>query len=121
MLVFNSGSPGRFDFGPTAICWSNGLGLMVNTQFDLISGLFSAAMAPKGLFGPNSFSFVAPLWAEFYFGRNIGMWCVHSVAMERPIGLTLYTYTAKRSSSEVKGCPVYLVPPDKFIFQKNSK
>ena len=44
----------------------------------------SAARAPKGIFGPNPLSFVAPLLAEFYFGRSICMWGVQSVAMERP-------------------------------------
>merc|ERR1712020_829744 len=44
----------------------------------------SAARAPFGLFGPNSFRFVAPFWVEFYFGPNIGMWGVQSVPMERP-------------------------------------
>ena len=43
-----------------------------------------AARAPKGLFGPKSLIFVTPFWAEFYIGRNIGMWGVHSAAMERP-------------------------------------
>ena len=33
----------------------------------------SAARAPKGIFGPNPLSFVAPLLAEFYFGRSICM------------------------------------------------
>ena len=44
----------------------------------------SAARAPFGLFGPNSFRFVAPFWVEFYFGPNIGMRGVQSVPMERP-------------------------------------
>ena len=48
-----------------------------------------AARAPKGLFGPKSFSFVTPFWVEFYIGRNIGMWGVHSAAMERPAHTTL--------------------------------
>ena len=50
----------------------------------------SAVRAPKGLFGPDSFSFVAPLWAEFHFGRTIGMWGVQSVAMERPAHRALF-------------------------------
>ena len=49
----------------------------------------SAARAPKGLFGPKSFSFVTPFWVEFYIGRNIGMWGVHSAAMECPAHTTL--------------------------------
>ena len=53
------------DFGPIAICWSS-------THFDLISSLFSAARVPKGLFGPDSFSFVAPLWAELYEHSSSG-------------------------------------------------
>ena len=44
----------------------------------------SATRAPKGLFGPKSLIFVTPFWAEFYFGRNIGMWGVQSAAVERP-------------------------------------
>ena len=43
-----------------------------------------AARAPKGLFGPKSLIFVTPFWAEFYFGRNIGMWGVQSAAVECP-------------------------------------
>ena len=50
----------------------------------------SAVRALKGLFGPDSFSFVAPLWAEFHFGRTIGMWGVQSVAMERPAHRALF-------------------------------
>ena len=41
-------------------------------------------------FGPDSFNFVVPLWAEFYFGPNIGMWGVQSVAMERPAHTALF-------------------------------
>ena len=44
--------------------------------------LISAARAPKGLFGPQSFSFVTTFWAEFNIGRNIGKSGVHSAAME---------------------------------------
>ena len=44
----------------------------------------SATRALKGLFGPNSSSFVAPFLAKFYFGQKIGMWGIQSVAMERP-------------------------------------
>ena len=33
----------------------------------------SAARALKGLFGPDSFSFVAPFRVKFYFGLYIGM------------------------------------------------
>ena len=50
----------------------------------------SAARAPNGLFGPNSFSFVAPFWVKFYFQPNIGMWGVQSVAMERPAHTALF-------------------------------
>ena len=46
----------------------------------------SAARAPKGLFGPESFSFVAPLWAEFHFGRTIGIWAPHFGCPERRNG-----------------------------------
>ena len=49
-----------------------------------------AARAPKGLFGPKSLIFVTPFWAEFYFGRNIGMWGVQSAAMERPAHTALF-------------------------------
>ena len=27
---------------------------------------------------------MTPFWAEYYFGRNIGMWGVQSAAVERP-------------------------------------
>ena len=50
----------------------------------------SAVRALKGLFGPDSLSFVAPLWAEFHFGRTIGMWGVQSVTMERPAHRALF-------------------------------
>ena len=50
----------------------------------------SAARAPNGLFGPNSFSFVAPFWVKFYFQPNIGMWGVQSVTMERPALTALF-------------------------------
>ena len=55
------------------------------THFDFIGPFVLAARAPKGLFGPDSFTFVAPFWAEFYFCRNIGMWGRKSVLMERPV------------------------------------
>ena len=50
----------------------------------------SAARAPNGLFGPNSFSVVAPFRVKFYFGPNIGMWGVQSVAMERSAHTALF-------------------------------
>merc|ERR1712081_62902 len=50
----------------------------------------SAARAPNGLFGPNSFTFVAPFWVKVYFQPNIGMWGVQSVAMECPAHTALF-------------------------------
>ena len=61
----------------------------------------SAVRAPKGLFGPDSFSFVAPLWAEFHFGRTIGMWGVQSVAMERPAHTALFQSIWNHPAEEI--------------------
>ena len=42
----------------------------------------SATKALKGLFVPDSFSFVARFGAEFYFCLNVGMWGDQGVTME---------------------------------------
>ena len=79
--------PGGPDLNPTATGWSNLLGHMAGMLIELTWTYWasiSAARAPNGLFGPNSFRFVAPFWVEFYVGPNIGMWGVQSVPMERP-------------------------------------
>ena len=47
---------------------------------------FQPHWAPKGLFGPKSFSFVTTFWAEFYIGWNIGMWGVHTPRYRLPKG-----------------------------------
>ena len=70
------GSPGGPDLGPTATGWSNWVGHMAGMLHELTWTYWasiSAARAPNGLFGPNSFSFVAPFRVKFYFGPNIGM------------------------------------------------
>ena len=76
----SSGSPGGFDFGSTAICWFNGLGLKVNTHLDLVSGLFSAAWAQKGYLAPIP----SVLWS--HCGPNfilVGIWaCEMSRALQ---------------------------------------
>ena len=80
-------SPGGPDLGPTATGWSNWVGhmaMMLNELTWTYWASISAARAPFGLFGPNSFRFVAPFWVEFHFGPNIGMSGVQSVPMERP-------------------------------------
>ena len=47
-------SLGMPDLVPTVAGWSNWVGLMVATHFDLIMGLFIAAKGPKRpLFGPK--------------------------------------------------------------------
>ena len=69
-------SPGGPDLGPTATGWSNWMGHMAGMLHVLTWSYWasiSAARAPNGLFGPNSFSFVAPFRVKFYFGPNIGM------------------------------------------------
>ena len=87
------GSPGGPDLGPTATDWSNWVGHMAMMLNELTWTYWaspSAARAPNGLFGPNSFSFVAPFWVKFYFQPNIGMWGVQSVAMECPANTALF-------------------------------
>ena len=66
------------------------MAMMLNELIWTYWASVSAARAPNGLFGPNSFSFVAPFWVEFYFGPNIGMLGVQSVAMERPAHTALF-------------------------------
>ena len=43
-----------------------------------------------GIFGPSSFSFVAPFLAEFNFGRNFGIWGVQIITMEGPAHTALF-------------------------------
>ena len=43
-----------------------------------------------GIFGPNSFSFVAPFLAEFNFGQNFGIWGVQIITMEGPAHSALF-------------------------------
>ena len=70
---------GAPNLGPSTTGWSNWV--------DFIHIMCSG---PNGLFGPNSFSFVALFWVEFYFWPNIGMWSVQSVPMERPAHTAIF-------------------------------
>ena len=48
------GSPGKPDLDLTAMGWSNWIGLMVTTHFDLVSVVFVGAKGPKRpFFGPT--------------------------------------------------------------------
>ena len=95
------GSPGGPDLDLTAMGWSNWVGLMVTTHFDLVSRLLLRPRAHCPL--PISHCPLwprAPLWAKTFFCRNIGMWGVQSVAMKRPAHRELFQPIWKHPAGE---------------------
>ena len=67
---------------PTAPKWSDGVKLMVTTHFDLISGPFRVPRGPKGVIWAQSLNFHGPIFGGILFVPNIGLWGVHTVAVE---------------------------------------
>ena len=95
------GRPGGPDLDLTAMGWSNWVGLMVTTHFDLVSRLLLQPRAHCPL--PISHCPLrprAPLWAKTFFCRNIGMWGVQSVAMKRPAHRELFQPIWKHPAGE---------------------